>query len=166
MRDQQSDNPDQSAARGTTLELMFRKAIKTGKGKSRWKERRKRGWRWKSGPVCGQKDQAQHPKGTRNKERAGTRGRERELTTRTSKRTETRERKKQTQTKKERQKHQQNKKGARRAEAQQRRGKRREKRERKGGAKRVTLSVPIREWPGELGLGLKDQGTTMKQLER
>ena len=99
MRDQQSDNPDQSAARGTTLELMFRKAIKTGKGKSRWKERRKRGWRWKSGPVCGQKDQAQHPKGTRNKERAGTRGRERELTTRTSKRTETRERKKQTQTK-------------------------------------------------------------------
>ena len=98
-RDQRSDTPDQSAARGTTLELMFRRAKKTGKGKSRWKERRKRGWRWKSGPVCGQKDQAQHPKGTRNRERAGTRGTEREQTTRTRKRTETRERKQQTQTK-------------------------------------------------------------------
>ena len=99
MRDQRSDTPDQSAARGTTLEPMLRGASKTGKGKSRWKERRKRGWRWKSGPVCGQKDQAQHPKGTRNKERAETRGRKREQTTRTSNRTETRERRKQTQTK-------------------------------------------------------------------
>ena len=36
-------------------------------GKSRWKERKKRGWRWKSGPVCGQKDQAQHPRGTETK---------------------------------------------------------------------------------------------------
>ena len=30
----------------------------------------------------------------------------------------------------------------------------------------VTPCVPISEWPGELGLGLKDQGATMKQLER
>ena len=30
LRGQQSDTPDQSAARGTTLELMFRRAIKTG----------------------------------------------------------------------------------------------------------------------------------------
>jgi hypothetical protein len=68
--------------------------------------------------------------------------------------------------KKERQKHQQNKKGTRRAEAQQRQGKRGEKQEREGGAKIVTPSVPISEWPGEQGLGLKDQGATMKQLER
>ena len=51
--------------------------------------------------------------------------------------------------KKERQKHQQNKKGTRRAEAQQRQGKRGEKQEREGGAKIVTPSVPISEWPGE-----------------
>ena len=37
-------------------------------GKSRWKERKKRGWRWKSGPVCGQKDQAQHPRGQKQRE--------------------------------------------------------------------------------------------------
>ena len=30
LRGQQSDTPDQSAARGTTLKLMFRRAIKTG----------------------------------------------------------------------------------------------------------------------------------------
>ena len=165
-RDQRSDTPDQSAARGTTLELMFRRAIKTGKGKSRWKERRKWGWRWKSGPVCGQKDQAQHPKGTRNKERAGTRGRERETTTRARTRTETRERKKQTQTKRRDRSTSKNKKGARRAEAQQSQGKRGEKQEREGGARIVTPSVPISGWPGEQGLGLKDQGATMKQVER
>ena len=118
-RDQRSDTPDQSAARGTTLELMFRRAKKTGKGKSRWKERRKKRVALEIRTSLRPERPGTTPERDKKTEREqGREGTEREQTTRTRKRTETRERKQQTQTKKGRQKHHKNKKGTRRAEAQ------------------------------------------------
>ena len=70
LRASKSDTPNQSAARGTTLKLMFRRAIKTvRKVPEQGKEEMRVALEIRT--VCGQKDQAQHPKGTRKKREKG-----------------------------------------------------------------------------------------------
>jgi len=77
---QRSDTPDQSAARSTTLGHLLSKGVTKGKG-AEGEQRSKvkgggEGGAGNPGPVYGQKDQAQHPRGTKSRERAGRRGRE------------------------------------------------------------------------------------------
>ena len=133
--------PNQSAARGTRLKLMFRRAIKTvRKVPEEGKEEMRVALEIRI--VCGQKDQAQHPKGTRKRDRRDER-KSKSTDNQTSRQPEETEARERNTRKEERHRSTRNKKGHEEPKHNSTKG--REERTKKGKVKpqKNTPSVPI-----------------------